>query len=284
MPIRPSRILALAILISVAGCGGGTAATRSSGASPTVPASAPSTGWSPARIDTYQWQLSGTIDTTIAASVYDLDAFDTAAQTVTALHQLGRHVVCYVDTGTYENWRPDAPSFQANPVVIGSPDSGWPGEYWLDIRRIDILGPIVEARFDLCKAKGFDAIEPDNIDGYQNQTGFPLTATDQLTYNRWLAAQAHARGLGIALKNDSDQASALEPSFDWSLDEDCYAQGWCAALAPFTTAGKAVVAVEYDDALTPAQFAAGACPAAALGGYQTILKHRLLDAWRQSCP
>lgn len=247
-------------------------------------ASTPSSGWAPSRTDTYQWQLTGTIDTTIAASVYDLDAFDTTRQTVTSLHQLGRHAVCYVDTGTYENWRPDAASFQASPAVIGNPDSGWPGEYWLDIRRIDILGPIVEARFDLCKAKGFDAIEPDNIDGYQNQTGFPLTAADQLTYNRWLAAQAHARGLGIALKNDSGQAAALEPSFDWSLDEDCYAQGWCAALAPFTTAGKAVVAVEYDDALTPAKFAAGACSAAALGGYQTILKHRLLDAWRQSCP
>lgn len=284
MTNRPSRILALAILMSVAGCGGGTATARSSGASPAVLTTTPSSRWAPSRADTYQWQLNGPIDTTIAASVYDLDAFDTGTQTVTALHQLGRHVVCYVDTGTYENWRPDAALFEASPAVIGSPDSGWPGEYWLDIRRLDILGPIVEARFDLCKAKGFDAIEPDNIDGYQNQTGFPLTATDQLTYNRWLAAQAHARGLGIALKNDSGQAAALEPAFDWSLDEDCYVQGWCAALAPFTSVGKAAVAVEYDDVLTAAQFAAGACSAAALGGYQTILKHRLLDAWRQSCP
>ena len=40
------------------------------------------------------------------------------------------------------------------------------------------------ARFDLCRQKGFDAVEPDLVDGYIQTTGFPLTAADQLTYNR----------------------------------------------------------------------------------------------------
>ena len=47
----------------------------------------------------------------------------------------------------------------------------------MDIRQIDILGPIMQARLDLCKQKGFDAVEPDNVDAYQNKPGFPMTAS-----------------------------------------------------------------------------------------------------------
>ncbi len=86
--------------------------------------------------------------------------------------------MCYLSAGTYENWRPDAAAFSKQ--IIGKADEGWTGENWLDIRRIDLLAPILQARLDLCKAKGFDAVEPDNVDGYQNETGFPLTAADQL--------------------------------------------------------------------------------------------------------
>jgi len=78
--------------------------------------------------------------------------------------------------------------------VLGNDYEGWAGEKWLDIRQISTLAPIMRARLDLCKQKGFDAVEPDNIDGYTNATGFPLTAQDQLDYNIWLANEAHARG------------------------------------------------------------------------------------------
>ncbi|MHB8147069.1 MAG: endo alpha-1,4 polygalactosaminidase [Vulcanimicrobiaceae bacterium] len=252
-------------------------------ASASLPAPSVGAPWVPSVSEAFQSQLTGGIDTSAQASVYILDAFDTESPTVVRLHQRKDHVVCYVDAGTYEDWRPDAAAFQANPEVIGRADTGWSGEYWLDIRRIDVLAPIMQARFDMCKSKGFDSIEPDNIDGYQNQTGFPLTAADQLAYNRWLAGQAHARRMSIALKNDSDQTVALEPLFDWALVEGCYAQGWCSAVAPFVKAGKAAISVEYDDVMSPGEFIKGACKAATIGGYQTILKHRLLDAWRQTC-
>jgi hypothetical protein len=58
--------------------------------------------------------------------------------------------------------------------VIGDPYEGWPGERWLDIRRIDLLAPLIGQRLELCRIKGFDAVEPDNIDGYTNDTGFSL--------------------------------------------------------------------------------------------------------------
>src|SRR5581483_990790 len=126
--------------------------------------------------------------------------------------------ICYLSAGTWEDWRPDANTFPA--FVMGNSLS-WPGERWLHIHYLDILGPIMGARLGLCKAKGFDGVEPDNVDGYANDTGFPLTAQDQLRYNIFLANAAHARGLSVGLKNDVDQVEQLLPHFDWTLNESC---------------------------------------------------------------
>ncbi len=160
--------------------------------------------WTPAPRSTFQWQLSGTIDLSPSADVFNVDLCDTPPSTVAALHRRGRHVICYVSVGSYEDWRPDAARFPRS--VIGKPYQGWSGEWWLDVRHLSALAPLMRARLDLCQAKGFDAVEPDNIDGYQvdGGTGFPLTAGDQLRYNRWIAAEAHCRDLSIGLKNDSD--------------------------------------------------------------------------------
>jgi len=160
---------------------------------------------------------------------------------------------------------------------------GWEGEKWLDIRQIDKLAPILLARLDLCAAKGFDGIEPDNIDGFGADTGFPLTYADQLAFNRWLADEAHARGLSIGLKNDSEQVADLLPLFDWALTEDCFAQEWCEEMTPFIAVGKAVFAAEYTDEWTVAQFLNQVCPQADDLGLSVILKNRDLDAWRQAC-
>ena len=159
--------------------------------------------------------------------------------------------------------RPDAGAF---PDAVKGDSNGWSGERWLDIRRLDVLGPIMQRRLDLCKQKGFDAVEPDNVDGYTNSTGFPLTAADQLTYNRFLATAAHARGLSIGLKNDLDQAQTLEPDFDWALNEQCFQYNECGLLKPFSAAGKAIFEVEYN--LDPAQF----CPQARTLGIMSMKK------------
>ncbi len=75
------------------------------------------------------------------------------------------------------------------------------------------------ARFDMCRDKGFDAVEADLVDGYARDSGFPLTAADQLTYNRMLADLAHERGLSIGLKNDLDQVADLVDHFDFAINE-----------------------------------------------------------------
>lgn len=183
--------------------------------------------------------------------MFDLDLFETEPQTIAELHAAGRRVICYISVGSWEEWRPDAAAFP--PEVIGNRYEGWPGERWLDIRRVDVLEPILIARFRLCREKGFDAVEPDNIDGYDNDTGFAIGYDDQLRNNRWLAGQAHALGLSIGLKNDPGQAADLAAAFDCALTEDCYDQGWCDLMAPFLDAGKAVLVAEYTD--TDADFA-----------------------------
>ena len=206
--------------------------------------------------------------------MYDLDGFDAPASLVTAMHAQNTHAVCYIDAGTWENWRPDAGSFPAS--VLGA-NNGWPGEQWLDIRQLSVLGPIMTARFQVCKDKGFDAVEPDNIDAYTNNTSFPLTAQDQLTYNKWIAQTVHALGLSVALKNDVDQVGDLLSSFDFVIDEQCFEFSECDQLLPFINANKAVFEVEYN--LNPSQF----CAQANAMNFNSMEKDLGLDATRTAC-
>jgi len=254
-------------------------ASSQSGTRPPAAAFGDDTAWRPALNTTWQWQLSPPLDVSIDVDMYDIDLFDNEASVVAGLHAQGRKVVCYISVGSWEDWRPDKEKFPDE--VIGNNYDGWPGEKWLDIRQIELLAPIMQARMDMCQAKGFDGIEPDNIDGYTNKTGFSLTYQDQLNYNRWLAEEAHQRGLSIGLKNDDEQARDLLPYFDWALTEDCFDQGWCEEMRPFISAGKAVFAAEYTGTgISLDEF----CPQAQVMGFSAILKNRDLDAWREGCP
>ena len=140
-----------------------------------------------------------------------------------------------------------------------------------------MLGPILEARFDDCRDKGFDGIEPDNVDGFLNETGFPLTYDDQLVFNIWLADQAHQRGLSIGLKNDMDQIPDLLPHFDWALNEECFQFDECETLLPFIDAGKPVFNVEY--ALEKSEF----CDRARELRFMSLKKNLDVDAPREAC-
>ncbi len=231
--------------------------------------------WQPPLDSTLQVQFTGLpVDQTVDASVYDLDAFDTDAATVAALQAAGRHVLCYVDAGTWESWRPDAAQY---PKSVRGRKNGWHGEKWLDIRRFDVIAPIIDARLDLCAAKGFDGVEFDNADGYANRTGFKLTPADQLLFDSWLATAAHARGLAAGLKNDLDQVPDLVDRFDFAIDEQCAQYSECDRLSPFVSAGKPVFEIEY--ALPTSEF----CPQAAALGFAAMRKHLSLDAWREAC-
>jgi hypothetical protein len=198
--------------------------------------------------------LQGPIDNSVPAAVYDIDLFDTTTSEIGRLHALGKRVVCYVDVGTWESWRPDASRFPR--AVLGRPDAGWPGERWLDIRDLRVLEPIVMARLRLCSRKGFDGVEPDNIEAVGNATGFPIRLGEQLHYAEWVAAAAHSVGLAVFQKNDPQQAHALQAHFDGALVEQCNQYSECSAFAGYLQAHKPVLNAEYERSLYPAFCAA----------------------------
>lgn len=238
------------------------------------------TWWRPTVGLTWQWQLSEPpVDTTVDAEVYDIDIFDNDASVVADLHAKGRKVIGYINVGSWEDWRPDKDQFP--PEVLGDDYEGWPGEKWLDIRRIDLLAPILRARLDICKAKGFDAVEPDNMEIHSNGSGFPISYDDQLKYALWLAEEAHQRGMAIGIKNAADQVRDLIDHFDFAVVEDYFVYGWQEKMLPFIEAGKPVFAAEYDD--TGVDFAA-ACAKAKQLGFSIIQKHRILTSYRVTCP
>jgi hypothetical protein len=236
--------------------------------------------WKPALHAKWQWQLSSVptkaqIDAlTGQVDFWDVDGFDTPKATVDYIHSKGDKAVCYMSAGSFENWRPDAATFPA--AVKGKNLDGWAGEKWLDVRAGSVL-TIMNNRARLCASKGFDAVEWDNVDGYSNKTGFPLTAADQLTFNRSLAQLTHLQGMSVALKNDVDQVTALQPSFDFAINEECATYNECGPYSAFVKAGKFVGQVEYTG--KPASF----CPAAVSGGRSAMKKTLDLTASRTPC-
>jgi len=234
--------------------------------------------WHPTPGLTWQWQLEETVDTTIEAEVYDLDLY-VDQSVIDEFHARGSKVICYISVGSYEDWRPDADQFPAE--VLGKDYEGWSGEKWLDIRRIDLLAPLMRARLDLCAAKGFDGIEPDNIEIFNQKTGFPLTYADQLAYARWLADEAHARGLAIGIKNAPEMVPDSLSFFDFAVTEDAFYYDWIAEMLPFIDAGKPVFAAEYTD--MPVDFKT-ACAWGNEHGVSFILKDRGLTSYLGTCP
>jgi hypothetical protein len=230
--------------------------------------------WKPAPNTTFYWDLSNAPpDNTKNVGAYDIDGWNNTAGEVTTLHALGIKVVCYMDAGTYEDSRPDSSNFPAS--LKGNAVSGWPGEYWLDVRpsgpNYATLQSIMLARFQVCKNKGFDAVEPDNIDSYQNAPGFSTTAQDQLSYNEWIAQTVHSLGMAVFQKNDLDQIPTLVSYFDGILDEECNKYSECSTLAPYTQAQKPAWNAEYtEDGETTGAFCSADVSAGIVGALFSI--------------
>ncbi len=204
--------------------------------------------------------------------LYALNGHTPNVAAVRAIDRVGGYAICYVNAGTWESWRPDAHAFA--PSLLGR-SNGWPGERWLDIRHAKSILAIMERRVALCERAGFSAVDFDNVDAFANDTGFAITAAEQLHFNRALADIAHQDHMAAGLKNDGDQARTLEPLFDFAIDEQCIQYHSCTALAAFVDAGKPVYDVEYVG--RPSWF----CRSAPRGIDVTVKSMSLLDRpWR----
>ncbi len=236
----------------------------------------------PSLSTSWQWQLTDTVNTSYSVDMYDIDLFDSSTSLIASLKSDGKKVICYFSGGSYEDWRDDQSDFPSE--LLGSELDGWEGERWLDISN-EALAPIMRARLDLAVQKGCDGVEPDNMDGYANESGFDLSANDQLAYNKFIANEARKRGLSVGLKNDLDQIVELEPYFDFAVNEECNEYDECDTLIPFITNNKPVFNAEYNDNyIVNGEASTTLCESMNNMHFQTlILPLDLDDTFRYSC-
>lgn len=224
---------------------------------------------------TWYIQLQGSLSTSVNVELYDVDLFDTPREVIRELKSQGKIVICYFNAGAYEDWRPDRDRFPRE--VIGNPMEGWEGEYWIDIRD-ERVREIMVSRMVLAKDKGCDGVDPDNVNGYTQNTGFDLTYEDQLDYNRFLAREAHRLGLLIGLKNDGEQVNDLVDYFDFSVQEECHQYNECDLYYPFVQRGKPVFNIEYAEEYVNNETAfAQLCQRAREEGFMTAVYNYALD-------
>ncbi len=228
--------------------------------------------------DSWDWQLTAPVDLKRPVAVMDLHPDLVSKADVEGLKSQGVETVCYVSVGTVEKTSPDKTSFPAS--IIGRTYEDWPEERFLDIRRFDVLLPLMRRRFERCKALGFDAIEADNMDVHENESGFDLSRDDGVAYIKALAETAHELGLKIGQKNVPDLTSVLVETLDFAITESCYQDDWCEAVTAYVRAGKPVFDAEYTD--RPIDFAS-ACEQADSLKLSMILKDRDLTAPRSTC-
>ncbi len=230
----------------------------------------------------WQWQLQGSINSSYDVEIYDIDLFESSSSLIKKLKDNDRKVICYFSAGSYESWRGDKNNFPK--TVLGKKMDGWDDERWLDISNKELY-PIMKARLDLAVQKGCDGVEPDNVDGYINDTGFDLSASEQLVYNKFIADEAHKRGLSVGLKNDLEQIVELEPFYDFSLNEQCHKYNECDKMQPFIDANKPVLNAEYSqDYIESSNRREALCSDANILKFKTlILPLDLDDSFRYSC-
>jgi hypothetical protein len=269
--MKLKKLLLLSTTLFLVGCGGVSGDTDSE---EEIPSALPKVTW--------QWQLSGEINTNYDVDMYDIDLFNADQEVIDALLVRGKEVICYFSAGSYENFRFDADKF--NDEDLGNTLDGWEGEQWVDIRSQNVRS-IMQDRLDLAVEKNCTGVEPDNVDGYINNPGFDFTAQDQLDYNIFIATEAKKRGLSVGLKNDLNQVKELVSYFDFAINEQCHYLNECSLLEPFTQAGKNIFNAEYDKKyIDDIQARDAMCNDSIANDIRTlILPLELDDSFRYSC-
>ncbi|KAK0556013.1 hypothetical protein OC846_001449 [Tilletia horrida] len=225
-------------------------------------------------------------------SVYDIDLFNHQnLTTVRDLQKLGMTVICYFSSGSYEDNRPDSRKFQASDK--GSELDGWPGEYWLNLSSSNVRS-IMSDRIAIAASVGCDAIDPDNVDGYDNANGLGLTPQDSIDFVRFLASEAAKYGMMTGLKNAADVIDGVLDVVAFSVNEECVANSECDSFAAFPQNGKPVFNIEYplgtkDISGQPfsADLVSKYCDKSSTGnggtGFNTVLKGMTLDGFVEYC-
>ncbi|RDL31961.1 uncharacterized protein BP5553_09363 [Venustampulla echinocandica] len=283
----PTKIATGAPLPTKIATGAPVPASSAAGAPvPTSTAAVPAAGsiWKPAAGTTWQIQITNAVtDVNMPVDVYDIDLFDNKdSGVIQKLQANGKKVICYFSAGSFEDWRPDQSSFAE--ADKGSDLDGWPGERWLNTNSPNVR-KIMSARLDLAKTAGCDAVDPDNVDVYENKNGINIKFEDSISYMQWLSDEAHSRGMAIGLKNGGDMVKSLLSSVEFQVNEQCVEMNECELFVPFVKANKPVFHIEYPSgsSLTNSKVVSQFCVEKASNNFSTVLKDLDLDSKVQFC-
>ncbi|TIA32691.1 endo alpha-1,4 polygalactosaminidase [Aureobasidium pullulans] len=243
--------------------------------------------WQPLPGTPWQIVLNAPIDASKpllpALSVYDIDMYGNTALTIQQMHLQGIKVICYFSAGSWESYRPDAGMFP--PQDIGNDLSGWPGEKWLNTDS-KAVRDIMANRIKLAADKGCDAVDPDNMDGFETNTGFPLNAGTALNYLSFLSLTAASHNMAIGLKNAGSIAKNATCMVEFSIIESCITNNECAIYNNFIAAGKPVFQIEYPAGApgkVSAENLAKSCKINGNVGYSEVIKGKDLGGWVEYC-
>ncbi|KAF4946023.1 hypothetical protein FGADI_11527 [Fusarium gaditjirri] len=219
--------------------------------------------------------------------VFDLDLYDNDASTFTTLRKLGKKVICYFSAGSWEDWRDDKDDFDE--VDLGKELDGWPGERWLNVSSSNVRD-IMKKRIEMAAHKGCDAIDPDNVDGFQNDNGLKLTKDDTISFVKFLSDTAASFNMSTGLKNAGSVISNVMSNVHFSVNEQCVEYSECETFAEFIDNGKPVFHIEYPkgapahvSAKTVSEICSTKGKAEGTKGFSTVIKKMNLDSWVEYC-
>jgi len=194
----------------------------------------------------FDYQIGGAYTPVASVRVVDRDRSDAPVN--------GKYNICYVNAFQTQPaeatfWHTSHADLLLTKAGAEVTDPNWPGEIVLDTStaaKREAIAAIVGGWMATCQSKGFQAVEPDNLDSWTRSQNL-LTEEDNVALAKLLAVQAHSHGLAIAQKNTSELASRhAEIGFDFAVVEECQPYGDCDA---FTSAyGARWYEVEYTDA------------------------------------
>lgn len=222
-----------------------------------------------------------------APVLYDIDAIINPPSTISALHAMGKHVVCYIEVGAAGNYYSASEEGVATTYYqqfeaageLGKKVAGYP-EYYLNIDSPTTVSIVESMISRQCATKGFDAVETDIDDEYSDNSGFPITKADEESYMTTLADYMHGLGLAWFIKNPDDTgdsyATDMEPLADAVLTEQCNQYHTCGLLSAYV-GHKAVFNAEYS--LKTSRF----CPSDLALGFNGAKFNKALTGIRKPC-
>ncbi|GKU07131.1 endo alpha- polygalactosaminidase precursor [Fusarium langsethiae] len=221
-----------------------------------------------------------------SVTVYDLDLYDNSKETFAALQKAGKHVICYFSAGSWEDWRDDKDEFPAKD--LGKVLDGWPDEKWVNTKSTAIRA-IMAKRIKVAADKGCDAIDPDNMDAYNNDNGLGLTQADTISYVKFLSKEAEKYNMVMGMKNSGEVTEQILPYVGFAVNEQCIEYKECGLYTPYIDGDKPVFNVEYPKgapnvkASDKKKICSTTGDAAGSDGFSKIIKKLSLDTWTLYC-